>query len=154
MSKWINYEITCDCTFDLKSHPNGCHTLMLCWWCRNATTAVVTGLAERYRVAIFLCISIPSDIIVPYFLHLQTSEWTLITAVINIMFHKMWGIPWLAENWLASTEGLCSMESVSKPLKSVSVMSWNLVSWSNIATLRTLRTFSCTGMVLHISHIY
>jgi hypothetical protein len=101
------------------------------------------------RVAIFLCISIPSEINVPYFLHLQTSEWTRINVVMNIMFHKMWGIP-----WLASKEGLCSTESVSKPLNSISVVSWNLQSWSNIATLRMLHTFSCTGMVLHISHVY
>jgi hypothetical protein len=25
-------------------------------------------------------------------------------------FHKMWGVSWLAENWLASQEGLCCME--------------------------------------------
>jgi hypothetical protein len=29
-------------------------------------------------------------------------------------FRKMWGISWLAANQLASQEGLCSMEQVSK----------------------------------------
>jgi hypothetical protein len=60
---------------------------------------------------VFLCISIPSDMNVPYFLHLQTSEWARTNAVMNIMFHKMRGIPGLAENWLASKEGLCSTVS-------------------------------------------
>jgi len=34
----------------------------------------------------------------------------LVTAVMNLRFHKMRGISWLATNRLASQEGLCSME--------------------------------------------
>jgi hypothetical protein len=34
----------------------------------------------------------------------------LVNAVMNFLFHKMWGISGLAENRLASQEGLCSME--------------------------------------------
>jgi hypothetical protein len=37
----------------------------------------------------------------------------LVNAVMNLRFHKMRGISWLAEKLLASQEGLCSMEFVS-----------------------------------------
>jgi hypothetical protein len=36
-----------------------------------------------------------------------------VTAVMNLGFHKMRGISWLAEKLLDSQEGLCSMELVS-----------------------------------------
>ena len=36
--------------------------------------------------------------------------WALVNAVMNLGVHKMRGIFWLAANWLASQEGLCSME--------------------------------------------
>jgi hypothetical protein len=39
---------------------------------------------------------------------------TFVTAVINFRVPKMRGISWLAENRLASEEGFCSMEQVSK----------------------------------------
>jgi hypothetical protein len=71
----------------------------------------------------------------------------------NLMFHKMWGIPRLAQNRLASKEGLCSTESISKPLNSISVILWNLPSWINITTLCMLHTFRCTGTLLHIMHV-
>jgi len=35
---------------------------------------------------------------------------TLVNAVMNFDFHKMRGSSWLAENRLASQEGLCCME--------------------------------------------
>jgi len=34
----------------------------------------------------------------------------LVNAVMNFGFHKIWGIFRLAENWLASQEGLCCMQ--------------------------------------------
>jgi len=34
----------------------------------------------------------------------------LVGTVMNLRVPKMRGISWLAENWLASQEGLCSME--------------------------------------------
>jgi hypothetical protein len=34
----------------------------------------------------------------------------VVSAVMNFGFHKMWGIFWLAEDLLASQEGLCSLE--------------------------------------------
>jgi hypothetical protein len=37
----------------------------------------------------------------------------VMNAVMNLRFHKMWGICWLAEDLLASQDGLCSMEIVS-----------------------------------------
>ena len=40
--------------------------------------------------------------------------WALVNAVIPFGFHKMRGISLLAENWLASEDGLCSTELVSK----------------------------------------
>jgi hypothetical protein len=36
-----------------------------------------------------------------------------VNEVMNLGFHKMQGISWLAEALLASQEGLCSMERVS-----------------------------------------
>jgi hypothetical protein len=38
----------------------------------------------------------------------------LVKAVMNLGFHKMRVISWLAEKLLASQEGLCSMEVVSQ----------------------------------------
>jgi hypothetical protein len=40
--------------------------------------------------------------------------WALVNAVMNLRVHKMWGFSGLAANQLASQEGLCSMEYVSK----------------------------------------
>jgi hypothetical protein len=40
--------------------------------------------------------------------------WALVNAVMNIPFHKMRGISYLAENRTVSQEGLCSMEYDSK----------------------------------------
>jgi hypothetical protein len=37
-----------------------------------------------------------------------------VNVVMNFGFCRMWGISWLAENRLASQEGICSMEQVSK----------------------------------------
>jgi hypothetical protein len=34
----------------------------------------------------------------------------LVNALMNVGFHNMQGISWLAENWLASEGGLGSME--------------------------------------------
>jgi hypothetical protein len=43
----------------------------------------------------------------------DTDRWrALVNAVMNIGFHKMRGISCVAEDLLASQEGLCSMESV------------------------------------------
>ena len=36
----------------------------------------------------------------------------LVNAVMNIWLHKMRGISWLSENWLASGDGLCCVELV------------------------------------------
>ena len=43
-----------------------------------------------------------------------TSGWHLWMRLWTFGFHEMRGISWLAENWSASQEGLCSMEWVSK----------------------------------------
>jgi hypothetical protein len=37
-----------------------------------------------------------------------------VNAVMNLGFHKIRGMSRLAVNWLASQEGLCCMEQVSK----------------------------------------
>ena len=43
----------------------------------------------------------------------ERGRWrALVNAVMNIRFPKMRGISCLADNWLASEEGLCSMEGV------------------------------------------
>ena len=39
-------------------------------------------------------------------------QWTVVSNVMNLWFHIMWGIPSLAKDLLASGEGLCSMELV------------------------------------------
>jgi hypothetical protein len=38
----------------------------------------------------------------------------LVNVVMQLRVPKMWGITWLAENWLAFQEGLCPMEWVSE----------------------------------------
>ena len=39
---------------------------------------------------------------------------TLVSAVMNLRFREMRGVSWLAADQLASQEGLCTMEEVSK----------------------------------------
>ena len=43
---------------------------------------------------------------------------TLVSTVMNLRFREMRGISWLAANQLASQEGLCTMEQVSKLIMS------------------------------------
>ena len=53
----------------------------------------------------------------------RTDTWqALVNTVMNLRFHKMREISWLAEDLLASQEGLCSLKLVSK-LVSLSVSS-------------------------------
>jgi len=41
----------------------------------------------------------------------DSDRWrAIVNAIITFVFHKMQGISQLAENWLASQKGLCSME--------------------------------------------
>jgi hypothetical protein len=59
----------------------------------------------------------------------------IVNAVMNFPFHKLREISWLAENHLASQEGLCSMELVSS-------ISYLLSTFCTVSTYMDLINFS------------
>jgi len=67
----------------------------------------------------------------------------LVNAVMNFGFHKMRRIFWLAENQLASQEGLCSTELVM----------YAHTSWYHCLPVTCLHNFSFVGFAPYVSSL-